>query len=265
MPKCLNCGKQGLFLKLSPAGRCKICHDVYIQRIQREAFIQRKRKAFASELASIPRVSGPFSGPKIEKRDISDIADLKYSNITAQTKRQSVANFVVVDTETTEVRATSAIIEVSAINFLDFKPVEMFSTLIRPVRPIPQEATRINKITNEMVVNAPRVWDIMPALNNFIGGLPLVGHNLPFDLRYLYRDGLSLLPKQKLYDTLSIARHTLKSPKGDEDFDYDVYDYKLDTLCEYYYIFSSGAHRASADALATGKLFYELVCARTSL
>lgn len=115
-----------------------------------------------------------------------------------------------------------------------------------------------------MVADAPRIWDIMPALNSFVGGLPLVGHNLPFDLRYLYRDGLDLLPKQKFYDTLSIARRTLKGPKGDEDFDCDVYDYKLDTLCKYYEIHFPGAHRASADALATGKLFYELVCARTS-
>lgn len=268
MPRCIDCGKHSLFLALSPDGRCNSCQVAYESRIQKErraAFIQRKKDEFASELASIPCVSGPFTGPKIEKRSIADIADLKYSRITAQTKRQSAANFVVVDTETTGVRAASAIIEVSAIKFSDFKPVEILSTLIKPARPIPQEATRINKITNEMVSNAPRIWDIMPALNTFVSGLPLVGHNLSFDLGYLYRDGLDLLPKQKFYDTLSIARHTLKGRKGDEDFDYDVYDYKLDTLCEYYGILFSGAHRASADALATGKLFYELVDARTSL
>lgn len=119
MPKCLVCGKQSLFLKLFPDGRCKLCHNAYIQKIQR------KRKAFASELASIPRVSGPFTGPKIEKRDISDIADLTYSNITARTKCQTLGDFVVVDTETTGVRANSAMLEVSAIKFSVFKPVEM--------------------------------------------------------------------------------------------------------------------------------------------
>ena len=43
------------------------------------------------------------------------------------------------------------------------------------------------------------------------------------------------------------------------DKDYDVYDHKLGTLCEYYHIFQPDQHRAVADAFATGKLFLKLV------
>ena len=39
----------------------------------------------------------------------------------------------------------------------------------------------------------------------------------------------------------------------------DVLDYKLETLCEYYDIIIPMKHRATADAIATGKLFLKLI------
>ena len=76
--------------------------------------------------------------------------------------------------------------------------------------------------------------------------------------------------KRKYYDTLSIAEKTLKLPRKkwnkelecyeiNYDADYDVYDHKLETLCNYYRIRdNASAHRATSDCLATGYLFRKL-------
>ena len=81
---------------------------------------------------------------------------------------------------------------------------------------------------------------------------------------------------RKYYDTLDIAKHTLKKVKNkwdkdlycympDTDSDYDVDDYKLETLCSYYGIVLVDAHRAENDALATGVLFNELANTRQGI
>jgi len=235
---------------------------------------QKEREtSFVAELEALSRAPISTDGPEIKKKNISDISDLKYSNITVRSDIQKLGRFVVVDTETTGIRATSSIVEVSAIRFVDFEPVELFTTLIKPPKPIPLDASSINGITDDMVSESPRIWEIIPSLISFIDGWSIVGHNLPFDLKFLYRDGLDIQPKQRLYDTLDLISRILKKPKrkwdneigsysDDYDTDYDVDNYKLGTLCAYYDIPLAGAHRSSADCLATGKLFHEIVNAK---
>lgn len=273
MGKCSRCGRKGLFLKLNSEGLCDSCaNGSALERLHRE---RKKREAeFIEELEALPLSLISSDGPKVEKRSASEIAELKYSNVTSHSDVQRLGHFIAIDTETTGIKATASIIEVSAIRFSDFKPVELFTTLLKPSRAIPESASAVNGITDDMVSNAPRIWEIMPSLTAFIGVQSLVGHNLPFDLQFLYRDGLDLVPKQKFYDTLDLVSRVLKKPvrKWDKDLqtyavdqeaEYDVEDYKLGTLCTYYDIPLTGAHRSAADCLATGKLFYEIVQAKS--
>lgn len=281
MSKCVRCGKHGLFLFVNSNHLCANCakeaeRDVYRAKLQQEAeALARRRRDFTNRLEAIPKVSIPLSDEKIKKRPVSDVADLKYSRITAKSNRERLGSFVVIDTETTSLAPSSgSIIEVSALRFEDFTPVELFTTLIEPDRLIPAEATEINNITNDMVLGAPAIWQVIPSLQEFIGIQSIVGHNLPFDLKFLYRAGLNVFPpKQKLYDTLDIVSTVLKKPKRkwdkeleeydtDYESDWDVYDYKLQTLCDYYHIYIDGAHRSAADCLATGLVFNELVDAK---
>ena len=141
-------------------------------------------------------------------------------------------------------------------------------TLLNPGKHIPDKASAINNITDDMVADAPAFMQIIDSLNAFVGKSNIVGHNLPFDLKFLYRYGYDFTAnKRRYYDTCEIAKKTLKKPKlkWDKDFDeyvidydcdYDVEDYKLTTLCDYYQIRDNMfAHRALSDALATGELF----------
>ena len=119
-----------------------------------------------------------------------------------------------------------------------------------------------------MVADAPTFSQVIDNLNSFVGNSNIVGHNLPFDLKFLYRHGYDFTTqKRKYYDTCEIAQKTLKKPKMkwdkeneeyvvNDNYDYDVENYKLTTLCDYYKIRdNSFAHRALSDALATGILF----------
>ena len=45
----------------------------------------------------------------------------------------------------------------------------------------------VNGITPEMLEGAPALYQIIPSLQEFIGDMPLLGHNLEFDLKFLYR------------------------------------------------------------------------------
>lgn len=231
-----------------------------------EAFL-----AFIRILDSLPTVEIEVSDKPAEKRTISELSEINYSNITKKTPRDKLGNFVVFDTETTGLNVSnSEIVEISAIRFRNYEPVEAFTTLCQPRRGISEEAAKINGITAEMVKDKPTFGQVAQAFQNFIGEDNLVAHNLQFDLKFIVKYGVDVMAsKRRYYDTLDIAQRTLKRVKDkwdkelgcympNYDGDYDVVNYKLATLCSYYGIPLSGAHRALADCFATGLLFQRL-------
>lgn len=180
-----------------------------------------------------------------------------FSNVTARSNVEKLGNFVVIDTETTGLSASKdAIVEVSAVKFERYMPVAVFESFVNPHRSIPEAASKVNHITDDMVSDAPDFSQIRADLVSFIGSSTVIGHNLDFDLKFLCSAGIAFVdPKQKFFDTLELSRRII----GDE-----VEDCKLVTLCDYYKIrYEGGAHRSSSDSLATGLLFRELVDERT--
>lgn len=278
MPKCVRCGKRGLRLELDLNGFCPECSSEYYRlRRERAALIESvKKKKALLRLESIPLVDIYFSADRLKRR--RGYEPVPTSRIYAS---RSYGDFVVFDTETTGYTPSrDRIIELGAVRFSGGQPVERFSTLVDPERPIPLEATEVNNITDEMVACAPKLYQILPAFEAFVGNSAMVAHNLHFDLKCLYYSGSSILDTDRQYfDTLEIARQVLKRhrriynpyPAGElteedyyygnygEDYEYnDVENHKLGTLCEYYDIVHPGPHRADADALVTGDLFLRL-------
>lgn len=234
-----------------------------IKSIQNNADFQKKINA-------IPSTEIKISNTKHNKKSVSELDELiKYSNITSRTSFDRIGSFVVIDTETTGLSSVrDNLVEVAAIRYEDWTPVEKFHTLINPGKHIPDAASEINNITDEMVADAPTFSQIIDSLDSFVGKSNIVGHNLPFDLKFLYRHGYNFTTqKRHYYDTCEIAKKTLKKPKMkwdkefeeyviNDNYDYDVEDYKLTTLCDYYNIRDDRfAHRALSDAFATGNLF----------
>lgn len=219
-------------------------------------------KKFLAETQSIEHRSITLKNTSSFHLDVSNLEQIKYSNITSKTNYERLGNFVVIDIETTGLsHIDNKITEVSAIKFEYWQPVIIFATLINPKTYIPENITKLTGITDEMVKNSPAFSDILFDLTNFIGSNNIVGHNLEFDLKFLYFNGLDILSnKRKYYDTLQIAKRTLKSFNSKyPDRYYDVDDYKLTTLCEYYKIRGNlYVHRAESDCMATGYLLKNL-------
>lgn len=217
-----------------------------------DALIER----FESEVAGIPVKQLAVSDP-VPRQLLKDLPLYEFSNVTRKTRLDSIFPLVVLDVETTDLRPSyGEIIEISAIKFdTGMIPVEAISTLCKPQKPIPADATAINHITDEMVQDYPRFAEIAPAVTEFMRGCHVAGHNLDFDLRFLHANGAQLPEGIRFYDTLDLAHLTVPNSS--------IYDYKLDTLCSYYGIWRGKSHRALSDCYATAKVFASLVKDKT--
>ena len=228
-------------------------------------------KADWNLLQSVPRSSVTRNGQKIKVQTTSFLKDLTYSNITAKSNMEKLGKFVVVDIETTGLSSVhNDVVEIAAIKYNNFEPVEIFETYIFPPKGINEEASKVNKITSDMVDGAPLLYEVIPSLQEFISGHNLIAHNFEFDFKFLCRGGLDIVSeKRKYFDTMKIAQKMLKKPKYkydkeweeyaiDYDSDYDVEDHKLDTLCSYYGIMRNNEHRALSDCYDTARLFKKL-------
>lgn len=275
MATCKTCGKKGLFLKLNKDGNCEACE----KRLQEEAErLERRRRAEEAQrrrveaerqaLLSLPLETITLN-PAERKRQ-TGFPELKYANITP---KGVFDDFVVIDTETTGLSASKdRIVELAAVRYKDGSPEKAFHTYINPKKEIPKEAQAVNHITEDMVKDAPTISEVMPAFEAFVKSSSfIIGHNLEFDLKFLFYSGSTILEgKNKLIDTIAQAKKLLKGPKYSYDeeysqymindkYDYDVDDFKLETLCNYYGIINPIQHSALSDAYATGKLFLRLV------
>jgi len=300
MAKCVRCGKRGFFLQLYEDQYCSSCIEAvrqeriieenrkYEEKIRQEIQKREEEERKAAEarqrrqeekllqhkelIASICQIDLAVSPELAPIMLTKDQPVISYSTITKKTPRDTLGNFVVVDTETTGLHPSSCeVIDIAAIRFRNYIPIEKVSMLLSAKKAIPEEITKLTGITNEMVAGQPRFQQIAASLVEFIGNDNIVGHNLPFDLSFILRYGADVTKaKRKYYDTLAIAQKTLKKAnyKWNDRLceytcgDYDVVDHKLSTLCKRYQIPNLDSHRAESDALATGLLLKHLADAR---
>jgi DNA polymerase-3 subunit epsilon len=127
--------------------------------------------------------------------------------------------FVAFDLETTGLNAqTEEIIEVAGIKFtlekkagkLVSKSLATYTSLVKPERFIPEGATRVNHITNDMVEDAPPCKKILGEFMRFCGlSTVLVAHNAPFDAEFLAhalkKYGL-IISQNPIIDSLRITK-----------------------------------------------------------
>jgi len=92
-------------------------------------------------------------------------------------------DFVVLDTETTGLLKPAEIVSI-AILAPDGKI--LLDTLVKPVLPIPADATRIHGITNSEVASAPGWAVIQPLVVNLITGKDVIVYNAVYDRSMLH-------------------------------------------------------------------------------
>jgi DNA polymerase-3 subunit epsilon len=161
--------------------------------------------------------------------------------------------FIAFDLETTgTVPGVDQIVEIGAVRYMNGTPEATYSTLINPRRSMPEGATAVNGITDEMLVGQPFIETLLDSFAEFCGDAPIVAHNAPFDVQFLTADikrHEALSPKGVILDTLTISRKVYPG----------LANYKLGTLVQHLKIPSGTFHRAEEDAAYCGQLFIEMV------
>jgi DNA polymerase-3 subunit epsilon len=162
--------------------------------------------------------------------------------------------FIAFDLETTGfLPGVDQIAEIGAVRFDEYgKPETIFATLINPGIPMPEAASRVNGITNEMLVGMPRITDVLDAFAEFCGDDVLVAHNAAFDAQFLTADikkHETTAPQGVILDTIPIARKVYPQ----------LANYKLGTLVQHLGIPSTNFHRAEEDASYCGQLFHKMI------
>lgn len=135
------------------------------------------------------------------------------------------------------------------------KIVDEFSSLINPEVNIPYFITNLTGISNEMVENSPRFFEVAKKIVEITEGKIVVGHNVNFDYGFIKSEF-----KQLGYD---YDRKTLCTVKLSRKFIPGHRSYSLGKLCETLGIGITDRHRAAGDALATVKLF-ELIMQKSA-
>lgn len=154
---------------------------------------------------------------------------------------------IALDIETTGLDANrDAILEIAAVRFNGRRIEDQWSSLINPNRPIPGMITQLTGITNEMVRNAPPIKAVLHELADFVGDLPIVGHNVRFDLGFLRHQGL--FSNNQPVDTYELAAVLMPTASR----------YNLGSLGQLLNILIPNSHRALDDARLAHAVFMEL-------
>ena len=161
-------------------------------------------------------------------------------------------DFVALDIETTGLdNERDEIIEIAALRFSGGQISDRFQSFVRPVKQVPKFIQHLTKITAAELKEAPSLDIVLTQLGEFVQNKIIVGHNISFDLGFINRQLINrnLSPFQNtLWDTLELSRIYLPY----------TLDHSLNSVCNYLDIELTDAHRADADATATGEVMLAL-------
>jgi len=160
----------------------------------------------------------------------------------------------VIDFETTGLspamgdRAT----EVAVVIVEDGEIVGRYQSLMNAGVYIPPFIEALTGISNAMISKAPPVKEVMGALAEFVGDLPLVAHNASFDKKFLDAEWLRINQRRRREFACSMLLGRRIYPAAP--------DHKLGTLVRHLGLPSAiRHHRALADAEMTAHLWVKMV------
>lgn len=160
------------------------------------------------------------------------------------------SDYVAIDLETTGLDPRfEEIIEVAGIMYENGHETTRFQSLVNPHQKIGTYITELTGITGEMLKTAPDADEVLPKFFAFIGTLPVVGHNVNFDINFLYDFSPEESPfSNDFIDTLRLSRRLY----------HDLPNHKLSTLAAYLGVTDQVEHRAFADCLAVQACFQKM-------
>lgn len=152
--------------------------------------------------------------------------------------------YVALDLETTGLDPDhDEIIEVGAVRFTEAGVLDTYQTFVNPRRPLSARIQRLTGIQPSDLERAPSFAAIAREVEAFIGGDPVVGQNVQFDLEFLARRGV--ITRGPAYDTRDLAALLLPHLRR----------HNLRTIVEELLIEFPVQHRALEDAKAAQQAF----------
>ena len=179
--------------------------------------------------------------PKVEERTLAE------------------TTFAVLDLETSggSPQLGAGITEIGVVKVKGGEVLGTFQSFVDPGHSLPGFITQLTGISDEMLISAPFIDEILPTLFEFLGSADetvVVAHNSPFDLSFLKAASKTHeieWPEYLTVDTARLARAVLGRD--------EVINCKLSTLAEFFGASTSPNHRALDDALATVDVLHGLI------
>lgn len=161
-------------------------------------------------------------------------------------------DFTIIDLETTGLDPTfDEIIEVGAIRVRNGDVTDTFSSLVKPEKEVDAFITEITGITNEMLADAPSISEIFPDFLSFVSNDIIVGHNVNFDINFVYDTNSKLYNQyfsNSFTDTLRLSRRLLP----------ELEHHRLKDLINHFEIDIERQHRSLDDCKSTLECYNKL-------
>lgn len=167
-------------------------------------------------------------------------------------------SYCIIDIETTGLSPEfDSIIEIACIKYERGKEIESFSSLIKPEFQyedgtyIDDFIVELTGITNEMLSTAPDIISVLDNFKCFVGDSVLIGHNINFDINFLYDnlfEKFDIVFSNDFVDTMRLSRRLHPEERH----------HRLSDISNRYNIDYSTAHRALEDCIITEKCYQQL-------
>ena len=158
-------------------------------------------------------------------------------------------DYVVLDLETTGLDSRfDSIIEIGLLRIRNKEITERFDTLVNPHYPLSEFISELTGIRDEDLQQAPDLSDALRDALDFIGKDIIVGHNVNFDINFLYDSCQNLefpVFNHDFVDTMRIARKIFP----------ELPHHRLIDLVELFGLSGENFHRATADVEYTWQCF----------
>ncbi len=172
--------------------------------------------------------------------------------VTGDAQESLQGEYVVFDIETTGFSPVkNRIIEIGAVKVNGGVIADRFSSYVNPKEPIPFEITNLTSITDEAVMDAPTIEEVLPQFLDFCEGSVLVAHNAGFDMSFI-KENCRRLGYERSFsyvDTLGLSRALLTEQSK----------HTLDAVAKTLGVSLENHHRAVDDAECTAEIFLHFI------